>query len=97
MDAGAAAATGFGAAAGFGSDPAGPPGDLPPALTGSPAGGGFWDQDDSPTMLGDRGSAPWEQIGAPPAAAASAGAEPAGGQDDDPARPGRPQAVAAGP
>ena len=83
MDAGAPAATGFGAAAGFGSDPAGPPGDLPPALTGSPAGGGFWDQDDSPTMLRDRGSAPWEQIGAPPAPA-PAGAEPAGGQDDDP-------------
>jgi GT2 family glycosyltransferase len=84
MDAGAPAATSFGAAAGFGSDPADPPGDRPPALTGSPAGGGFWDQDDSPTMLGDRGSAPWEQVG-PPSAAASAGPEPAGGQDDDPA------------
>ncbi len=84
MDAGASAATGYGAAAGFGSDAGGPPGDLPPALTGSPAGGGFWDQDDSPTMLGDRGSAPWEQVGAPPAAL-SAAAEPTGGQDDDPA------------
>ncbi len=98
MDAGAAATTGFGVADGFGSDAAGPPADLlpadlPPALTGSPggspAGGGFWDQDDSPTLLGDRGSAPWEQVGAPPAAAgataALAGAETGGSQDDDPA------------
>jgi hypothetical protein len=44
-------------------------------------------------MLGDRGSAPWEQVaappaaasGAPPGAAALAGAKRAGGQDDDPA------------
>ena len=85
MDAGAAAATGPGAASGFGPDAAGPPADLPPALTGPPASGGFWDQDDDPTLLGDRGSAPWEQVAAPPAAAASAGAERAGGQDDDPA------------
>ena len=93
MGAGPAAATGFGPAAGFGSDASGPPADLPPALSGPPAGGGFWDQDDSPTMLGDRGSAPWEQVaappaaasGAPPGAAALAGAKRAGGQDDDPA------------
>jgi GT2 family glycosyltransferase len=84
-DGGAAAATGFGAAPGFGSDAAGPLADLPPAVTGSPDGGGFWDQDDSPTMLGDRGSAPWEQVTAPPAAAALAGAERPGGQDDGPA------------
>jgi GT2 family glycosyltransferase len=92
MDAGPAAATGFGGAGGFGPDASGPPADLPPALTGPPAGGGFWDQDDSPTLLGDRGSAPWEQVAAPPAAAsgvppgaaALAGAERAGGQDDDP-------------
>ena len=38
---GAAAATGFGAAAGFGSDASGPPADLPPALTGSTGRRGF--------------------------------------------------------
>ena len=91
MDAGAGAATGFGTAAGVGSDAAGPPGDLPPALTGPqaltapPASEDFWDQDDGPTLLRDRGSAPWEQVGAAPAAAALAGAESGGGQDDDPA------------
>ncbi len=85
MDAGAASATGFGAAAGFGSDAAAPPADLPPARTDPPAGAGFWDQDDHPTALRDRGSAPWAQVGAPPAAAAWAGAEAGGGKDDDPA------------
>ncbi len=57
------------------------------AESGSPAGGGFWDQDDSPTMLGDRAGAPWEQADEPPAAAVTA-AGPASGQDDDPAAGG---------
>ena len=85
VDAGAAAGTGFGAAADFGSDAVGPPADPPPALAGPPASGGFWDEDDSAMSLGDRGSAPWEQAGSPPPAVALAGAERRGGHDDDPA------------
>ncbi len=57
MDAGAEAATAFGAG------PAGLAGDRAPARPGSSAGAGFWEQDDSPTMLGDRAVAPWEQAG----------------------------------
>ena len=86
MDTGEAAATSLGAAAGFGSDAARPPGNPPPALAGSPASGGFWDQDDGAMSLGDQGGAPWEQLGAPPLAAAErAGGQDARGQDDDPA------------
>ena len=93
MDAGAAAATGFGAADGFGSDAAGPPGDLlpadlPPAVTGSPASGGFWDQDDEPDVAAGPGE---RALGTSRRAARSGGhggaggCRTAGGQDDDPA------------
>ena len=75
MDAGAEAATAFGAG------PAGLAGDPPPARPGSAAGAGFWEQDDSPTMLGDRRSPPGKQAGdssvagawPPPAGLAGAG------------------------
>ena len=75
----------------FGAELAGDP---PAARPGTSAGGGFWEQDDSPTMLGARSAAPWEEAdglpatplsGLPPAPAGLAGAEPAGGQDDAPA------------
>jgi GT2 family glycosyltransferase len=88
MDAGAEAATAFGAG------PAGLAGDPPPARPGSSAGAGFWEQDDSPTMLGERSVAPWETEGdssvAPlaalaPAAAGLAAAGSARDQDDAPA------------
>jgi GT2 family glycosyltransferase len=78
-------------AAGSGAELAGDP---PAARPGPSAGGGFWEQDDSPTMLGARAAAPWEEAdglaarplsGLPPEAARLAGAEPAGGQDDAPA------------
>jgi GT2 family glycosyltransferase len=75
----------------FGAELAGDP---PAARPGTPAGGGFWEQDDSPTMLGARAAAPWEEAdglpatplsGLPPVPAGLAGAEPAGGQEDAPA------------
>jgi GT2 family glycosyltransferase len=72
--AGAEAATVFGADqagadAGFGADPAGLAGDAPPAWAGSPAGGSFWEADNSPTVLGARSAAPWDEPPAVPPAA----------------------------
>ncbi|HEY8046386.1 MAG TPA: glycosyltransferase [Streptosporangiaceae bacterium] len=87
MGAGAEAATAFGAG------PAGAAGDPPPARPGSPAGPGFWEQDDSPTMLGERSVPPWEDEDDPTGALAAlassgvalAGAGSASDQDDAPA------------
>ena len=90
---------GVDAAAGLGTElfAAEVTGDPPAALPGSPAGGSFWEQDD--TMIGGRASAPWEEAAGvpagpppgrppavvPPAGAGRAGAGPAGGEEDAPA------------
>ncbi len=82
------------AAAAFGAGPAGLAGDPPPAWPGSAAGARSWEQDDSPTMLGERSVAPWEEAGdssveppvpLTPSGAGLAGAGTARDQDDAPA------------
>ena len=86
--AGAEAATVFGtdqagADAGPGADPAGLAGDAPVARAGSPVGGSFWEADDSPTVLGARSAAPWDEPPAVPPAAASVDAALAGAAGPD--------------
>jgi GT2 family glycosyltransferase len=105
-DAGPDAATGSGAdpagwAGADGFDPAGwAGGDQPAAVPGSPASSHVWGLDDSPTMLGDRPAAPWEEMGRPPGAApgaaddagagpAAAGLGAAAGGGEDAERGGR--------
>ena len=62
-----------GADAAGGFDPAGwAGGDRPAAVPDSSAGSNFWGPDDSPTVLGDRPAAPWEETGRPPGAVPAA-------------------------